>query len=158
VIGSRVGIASPDVCNGLTVPVVAFDQIYSFDRAALLKALPRPENTPAEEFTRAAEELFDRMIQLADNAGGTDDARALNYLALRYPAIYARTAEAFARDASLTSVDVKRSPLGGTRRIVDVVLSYTGRTTDVVDKAFVRVDVTEEFPFLVSKLAPYIDR
>jgi hypothetical protein len=26
------------------------------------------------------------------------------------------------------------------------------------DKSFVRVDVTEEFPFLVTKLSPYIDR
>jgi hypothetical protein len=30
--------------------------------------------------------------------------------------------------------------------------------TDVVEKYFVRVDVTEEFPFLVTKLSPYYDR
>jgi PatG Domain len=33
VIGTRAGIASPDMCNGLLVPIVVFDQIYSFDRA-----------------------------------------------------------------------------------------------------------------------------
>ncbi|MDQ1734213.1 MAG: PatG C-terminal, partial [Pseudonocardiales bacterium] len=32
------------------------------------------------------------------------------------------------------------------------------RTIDVVDKLAVRVDVTEEFPFLVTKLSPYVDR
>jgi hypothetical protein len=32
------------------------------------------------------------------------------------------------------------------------------RIVDVIDKYFVRVDVTEQFPFLVTKLAPYYDR
>ena len=31
------------MCNGLVVPIVVFDQIYSFDTAALIKAIPRPE-------------------------------------------------------------------------------------------------------------------
>jgi hypothetical protein len=31
------------------------------------------------------------------------------------------------------------------------------RQTDVADRYFTRVDVTEEFPFLVSKMAPYYD-
>ena len=30
--------------------------------------------------------------------------------------------------------------------------------TDVIEKFFVRVDVTEEFPFLVTKMSPYYDR
>ncbi len=42
--------------------------------------------------------------------------------------------------------------------MVDVILSYTNRNTDVVEKFFVRVDVTEQFPFLVTKLSPYYDR
>ena len=33
---------------------------------------------------------------MTDNAGATDEHRALNYLAVRYPAIYAKAAEAFA--------------------------------------------------------------
>ena len=32
------------------------------------------------------------------------------------------------------------------------------RNTDFAEKSFVRVDVTEEFPFLVTKLSPYYDR
>src|SRR5215471_21853506 len=54
VIGVRGPIASPETCNGLMVPIVAFDQIYSFDRDALIKAIPRPEKTPAKEFAPAA--------------------------------------------------------------------------------------------------------
>lgn len=158
VVGMRGPIAPPEMCNGLMVPIVAFDQIYSFDRDALIKAIPRPEKTSAKEFGPAAEELFDRIMLAADNAGSTDEHRALNYLAVRYPAIYATAADAFARNASLSAVDVQPSPLSGTRRIVDVIFSFTNRATDVDEKFFTRVDVTEEFPFLVTKMSPYFDR
>lgn len=32
------------------------------------------------------------------------------------------------------------------------------RNTNFIEKFFVRVDVTEEFPFLATKLSPYCDR
>jgi hypothetical protein len=158
VIGVRGPIAPSDMCNGLMVPVVAFDQIYSFDRDTLIKAIPRPKKADAAQFASAAEELFTRIMQLTDNAGATDEHRALNYLAMRYPAIYSLAADEFGKDFSLTGVDVLRSPLSGTRNVVDVIFTYTNRNTDFTEKFFVRCDVTEEFPFLVSKVAPYYDR
>ena len=158
VVGLRGPIASPQLCNGLMVPIVVFDQIYSFDRDALIKAIPRPAKMPEQQFEAAAAEVFDRILQLTDNAGATDDHRALNYLAMRYPGIYAKTAEEFARDFALTAVETRPSPLSGTRNMVDVICSYTNRSTDFTEKFFVRVDVTEEFPFLVTKLSPYYDR
>jgi hypothetical protein len=158
VIGVRGPIAPPELCNGLTLPIVVFDHIYSFDRDSLIKAIPPPEKSTAKEFAPAAEELFDRIMQITDNAGATDEHRALNYLAIRYPPIYARTAEEFARNSSLTSVSVRPSPLSGVRKVLDVILAYTNRNSDVTEKFFVRVDVTEKFPFLVTKLSPYYDR
>jgi PatG C-terminal len=158
VIGLRGPIASPEMCNGLMIPIVTFDQIYSFSRDVLIKAIPRPAKIAAKEFQSAAEELFDRILQMTDNAGATDENRALNYLAVRYPVIYAKTSEAFADGASLTAVEVRPSPLSAVRRIVDVIFAFTSRTTDVTDKFFVRCDVTEEFPFMVTKLSPYYDR
>jgi hypothetical protein len=158
VIGTRGPIASPEMCNGLMVPIVVFNQIYSFDRDSLIEAIPKPEQLSPEAFAPAAAELFDRIMQLADNAGGIDEHRALNYLAVRYPAIYANAAEAFGRNLSLTAVETRVSPLSGTRKVVEVIFSYTNRNTDVTEKFFVRVDVTEEFPFLITKLTPYYDR
>jgi hypothetical protein len=161
VIGMQGPIAPPELCNGLMVPIVVFDQVYSFDRDALIKAIPRPEKMAEKQFEAAAGEVFDRILQMTDNAGATGDHRALNYLAMRYPGIYAKAVEEFARDFSLTGVDVFPSPLSGTRKIVEVIFSYTNRNTDFVEKFFVRVDVTEEFPFLaflVTKMAPYYDR
>jgi hypothetical protein len=157
IIGVRGPIAPPTLCNGLMAPIIGFDQMYSFERDALLKAIPRPEKTTAKEFEAAAAEVLDRILQMTDNAGATDDHRALNYLAMRYPAIYSKTAEQFAKDCSLSGVQVNSSSLSGTRNIVEVVFSYTNRMTDFTEKFCVRVDVTEEFPFLVTKLSPYFD-
>jgi hypothetical protein len=58
----------------------------------------------------------------------------------------------------LSEVEVRPSPLGSTRTIVDAIFAYTNRTTDFSEKFFARVDVAETFPFLVSKLSPYYDR
>ena len=158
VVGVRGPTAPPELCNGLMVPIAVFDQIYSFDVDTLVKSIPRPKEIAAKDFAAVAEELFYRIMQLADNAGATDEHRAVNYLAVRYPAVYATAAEAFARNNSLSAVEVRASPLTGTRRIMDVIFSFTNRQTDVIEKFFTRVDVTEEFPFLVTKMSPYYDR
>src|SRR5262249_13527448 len=102
VIGVRGPIAPPAMCNGLLVPIVGVDCIYSFDHEALLAALPRPEKADPNEFAASAAELLDRIMQIADNAGATDDHRALNYCAVRYPAFYATAADAFKRGCALT--------------------------------------------------------
>jgi hypothetical protein len=157
VIGVRGPIAAPDACNGLMIPIVSFDQLYSFSRDALITAIPRPDKA-SKGFEATAQEVFDRVMQLADNAGATDEHRALNYLVMRYPAIYATVADAHGRNASLMGVDVQLSRLSGARRIVDVILSFTNRNNEFTEKFFTRVDVTEEFPFLVTRMSPYYDR
>ena len=140
------------------IPIVAFDQLYSFDIDTLIESLPKPEEIPAERFRAAAEELFMRIMQIADNAGATDEHRALNYLAVRYPSIYAKAAEEFSHDFALTGVEVQPSPLSSTRSIVEVIFAFTNRNTSFTEKFFVRVDVTGEWPFLVTQLSPYFDR
>jgi len=156
VVGIRGPIAPPEFCNGLMVPIVVFDQVYSFDRDALIKAIPRPDKMTEKQFEAAAE-VHDRILHMTDNAGATDEHRALNYFAMRYPGIYAKAAEEFARNFSLSGVDVHPSPLSSTRNIVDVVFSYTDRNTDFTEKFFVRCDVTEEFPFMITKMSPYYE-
>jgi cyclic patellamide precursor peptide PatG len=157
VIGMKLSIAPPTMCNGLMVPIVAFDQTYHFPREMLLKAALPPDKKKGES-AAVAEELFDRILQMTDNTGNTEHDRALNYLAVRYQAIYAKTAEYLAQDYALSAIDVRPSPLSGTRNVLDVIFCYTNRNTAVVEKSAVRVDVTEEFPFLVTPLSPYYDR
>ena len=77
---------------------------------------------------------------------------------MRYPGIYVRAAERFASDYSLTAVEARPSTLGGVRQLVDVYFVFTNRNTDFTERYLVRVDVTDCFPFLVSKLAPSFER
>ncbi|PYR05751.1 MAG: hypothetical protein DMF99_27610 [Acidobacteria bacterium] len=162
VIGRLGSLAPPAMCNGLTIPMVAVDQIYSFDRDALVKSIPRPKDLPEKQdkrFAATAGTVFETIMQMADNAGATDDHRAVNYVAVRYPAIYGKAAELLAQDAPLTAVETRPSRLSGVRKIVDVIFSFTNRqTADISERWFVRVDVTEEFPFLVSGMARFFDR
>lgn len=157
VIGVHGGLAPPEMCNGEILPLVLVDQVYSFDHATFVKAIPRADGVDAKSFGPAVQETFQRVLQMTGNAGTSDEHRALNYLAVRYPTLYSVVAEAFAANATLSAVDVRRAAVGGPRTVLEVILSFTDRRTDVQTKQSVRVDVTEEFPFLVSKLAPYFD-
>jgi hypothetical protein len=158
VIGVQTGTAPPSMCNGLTLPVVAFEQVYSFDRDSLVGALADSGAGKGKGgMPAAAGELFDRVLHMTGNAGASPEHRAVNYLAVRFPPLYAQTAQAFAEGAGLSGVEVRPSPLSGARQVVSVIIAYTNRTSGVVSKFAVGVDITDAFPFVVSNLAPYYD-
>jgi hypothetical protein len=156
VIGVRGPVAPPDMCNGLTLPVVIFDQLYPFDRQSLVSLLAvKKSGKGGEGLAATAHEVLHRI--LAVSAGSTDADRALNYLAIRYPGIYERTAECHARDMALTSMEGRLWRLSAARKIVEVVFTFTHRKNEFVEKHGCKVDVNDEFPFLVSPMAPYYD-
>jgi PatG C-terminal len=158
VIGKRGPVAPPELCNGLQVPIVVFDTLDSLDQTRLVQRIKKPAKVAASEFTAGTEQLLLRIAQMADNAGDTDEYRALNYCAVRQPEMYENDNRLLGEDFSLSAVEARPSRLSGQRKIVDVVLSYSHRKTDFTEKYYWRVDVTEEFPFLVSGIAPYYDR
>jgi len=161
IVGVQSTIAPPEMCNGLTLPIVVFDQLYSFDRDSLIESIPKPDSVAEKDLTKfrsTAGILFDELAQIADNAGATDEHRALNYLLVRYPRLYAAATEQSQRNFSFIGVEVLPSGLSDVRSIVDVVFSFRHRESDVVEKQYVRVDVSGEFPFLVTKMSPYYVR
>ena len=97
-VGIRGPVAPPEVCNGLTVPLVGFTQLYSFDRDSFISAVPRPARTQQSNFERSVEEILDRVLAMSDNVGGLDEHRAVNYLTLRYPGCDAKAYELRERD------------------------------------------------------------
>jgi hypothetical protein len=157
IIGRRGPIAPPDMCGGLQVPIVIVDQIYSFDRDALIKAIPRRKGEEEGQFKKTANALFNHIIQIADNAGATDEHRAKNWLAVRSADVYHRTQLMQDENYSLSTVDVRTSRLSGTSKIVDVIFIYENRANRATQKWFARVDVTGEFPFLVSPMQEYFE-
>ncbi len=109
IIGRRGPIASAEMCNGLLIPIVAVDQIYSFDRDTLMKAIPRRKGESEDQFKKTSEALFNNIIQITDNAGATDEHRAITYLAVRYDEIYNRTQLMQNENYSFTTIDVRPS-------------------------------------------------
>ena len=159
IVGLKGPISTPDICNGLMVPIVMLDQIYSFDIESLMKTVPRPPKVEPKSFNSSIQEVFSRILQMTDNTGSMNEHRAVNYLAVRFAAIYERAAIMYAQNFSLTSISVQPSSVSSTqRKIVDVIFAFTSRTSTFIEKYFVRVDVTDEFPFLASPLSLYIDR
>jgi hypothetical protein len=157
IIGKRGPIAPPEVCDGLVIPIVSVDQIYSFDRDTLMKAIPKRKGESDEQFRKTANAVFNHIIQMADNAGATDEHRALNYLSVRYDEIYHRTQLLQDENYSFTAVEVRPSPLSSTRKVVNVIFAYENRTNRAIQKWSIKVDVTEEFPFLVSPMREYLN-
>jgi hypothetical protein len=108
------------MCNGLMVPIVACDQIYSFDRDALIKTIPRPEDDGAQ-FNPAAEELFNSYT--ADGQCWRDGRTSR--FELPHHALSRNLCEGggrFERDFSLSGVDVRPS-LSRTRKLLDVIFA-----------------------------------
>ena len=158
VIGVRGPLAPASYCNGLSLPMVTVSQIFTVDAASLARSVPRPDRMEEDAFRSALQDVLAPVMQTSDNVGANDEHRAFNYLTARYPALYARIAEAYAVGSPLAAVDVSPSRLTGSRRIVSVVYACVSRTTGAADRFFARVDVTEQFPFLVTGLSPYFDR
>jgi hypothetical protein len=158
IIGRRGPIAPREMCNGLMLPIVIVDQIYSFDRDTLMKSIRKQKGTKEDQFRKTSDAIFNYIIQIADNAGEIDEHRALNYLAVRYDEIYHRTQLLQDENFSFTGIEVRQSRLSGVEKIVDVVFSYENRTNRAVQKWFCRVGVSGEFPYLVSPMQEYFER
>jgi hypothetical protein len=154
VVGTRSFLpALPNECNGVNLPTVAASKIYTFDIMDFVRQIPGIEG-----YEEAAREFLHRLPRvMLDNVGEADEHRAVNYLALRYPAVYNLVGSRLRLNQTLKGIAA--SPTAGVRnrRVVDVVFTFMDRATDVTEKFMVRVDVTGQFPFLVGGLQPVFD-
>jgi hypothetical protein len=154
VTGIKGPLAPPEMCNGLVVPYVSFDRVFSFDVASLIGALEAPAEIDQERWQTIAEELFDRVYNAAATTGESPEGRALTYISTQYQEPYHRTAAMYAENFRLSSLVARISPLSGPRTIVDVVFTYTNRETDFEESWMCRIDATGEWLFLVQGLQP----
>jgi hypothetical protein len=98
------------------------------------------------------------FAQMSDNYGLTDEDRAYNFLAARY-AISPEILEELKKEFALIGMPIVISRLGGdSSRVVRVIFTFKGTKTPVERKFFVRVDVTHEFPIIVSPWQQYLER
>ncbi|MET0396790.1 MAG: hypothetical protein ABW277_08210 [Longimicrobiaceae bacterium] len=158
VIGRLGPVCRPDMCGGLLAPIVACDQIYSFDqdewRSALharLSPALTARKVKAETFATTSRDLFDRISTSLENLGATDEHRALNYLLMQHPGIFLSAAERVGKQV-LDRVETRHVQGLASRRLINVILTFLDLATGVPERLFCRVDVTEEWPFLADDM------
>lgn len=146
-------------CTGLGLPSVVADQLLSFTVNEFAERLlsfdtQSSDNEPAggrelssDQRRIVIREIFLRLTRRASNRGLTDEHRALNYMALRYPAIYYTGIQAYSENKTLVGIEAQKDHAPGRQR-VSVRLIFRHRRTELVERYHCLVDVTDVFPFI----------
>ena len=151
VIGTRGPIAGPEMCNGLTLPIVVVEMVYNFNKPDLISKMPLPPGTdPTGEakFRAAASETFEYVSQLV-SAGQQDGERALAKILLSDQDFYYTISNAFAQDEQLLSVNLKPVLSVSPVSQIDVVVTTANRKTGMQRSTFARYNTQTKFPFRV---------
>jgi hypothetical protein len=133
-------------------------QFLSFSMEEFVRSCPAPKGVDSHDsaYEQIIRRLFAQLTQRTDNRGLSDEHRALNYLALRYPPVYHLTWSAAKEGKVLIGVDTLPAHTM-TRRIIAVRVVFRDPSTYVHERCQCHVDVTDEFPFLVSPFRPTYD-
>jgi hypothetical protein len=164
IIGPRGPMATPEMCNGLQLPMLVCNQIYSFTWDEFVNAVTAKTGANAADVGS----MFYALLQMADNAGETNEHRALNYVTLRYSDIYVMAANMLGHGSgpflipngifTLQDIIARKAPVQGARMIVDIIFHYVERRTQASIYWYCEVDTTGQFPFLVRPLSRYYPR
>lgn len=172
VIGRRGNIAPPTMTGGILAPLVMCDLVYNFHfdewadalHATLAPALDARKLDSAA-FRRTTRNLFARLTTSTESLGVGDTQRALNYVLMQHPGPFLAAAER-SKNEILDRIETRHLGDMGARKIVAVIFTFVDRTTGVSERLFVRVDVTEEWPFIADTpagapgplaLQPYVE-
>jgi hypothetical protein len=170
-VGRRAGTAGPGQCGGLLAPIVLCDLLYPFRVGEWIDSLAervdkalKAKKTEAARFKTVAREFFDQVARSTENIGGLDTHRALNYALVQHPGLALSVAER--PHCVFDRIDTRQVQGTDLRRVIAIILTFVDRETGVPERLFCRVDVTEEWPFLVEGprtsiptlgLMPYVD-
>jgi hypothetical protein len=139
------------------LPRFGVDQLIRFEKDEFVGRVPRSTDLPEEEFKNSIRYIFSRILRRSNNAGISDDHRALNYIALRDPAIFEVSTRAAAKSLMLASIDARPQIFSDGRRTVTVRFNYRGPGNGLTERYSCRVDVTEQFPFILSPMQQTFD-
>lgn len=170
-IGRHAGTSAPGQCGGLMAPLAICDQLYASTvptwvsaLEARVKGVLESDANAAKRFGTVARELFLRVVQSTENIGALDSHRALNYVLVQHPGFALGLVQR--PQCILDRIETRAVQGTDLRRVVAVILTLVDRTTGVAERLFCRVDVTEQWPFVVEDLgsgiaplafAPYVE-
>jgi hypothetical protein len=164
------GFTNPASYGGLLLSLIAVDQLYAFSAtewaeglAKVAKAALQSRKVEAAHFRAISQGIFREVTTMPENMGVADGHRALNYLLVQHPGMFLAAAERPGH--VLDRIETRVIQAGGGRRHVAVILSFLDRGTNVPERLYCAVDITEEWPFIVGSessspplgFAPFLD-
>jgi hypothetical protein len=165
IVGKTIPSPNDSPCAATGLPTVQADQVLAFtlkefagklldSRASTTEASSAEESeADRAEFEAIVRGVLLRLTRGTASPGFTEEDRARNYVAMRYPAIYHAVSLAQLDGKVLVGVDAQHSH-SAVRRLVTVRLILRDPRTDITERYQCQVDVTELFPFLVTGLQP----
>lgn len=114
--------------------------------------------------TERLKQIIAEVLALTDNQGDTDSDRAINYVLYHNPLIYLRTYDIYYTGCDRSSTEPRAGLTGlrtfqqrsGERHFIKVVFDYQNFHNGVSENWYATVDVTDEFPFLVSGFKRFV--
>jgi hypothetical protein len=158
IIGRRGNIASPSLSGGILAPELHCDVLYSFKPEDLINSLIKPiepllkqKKWSKEEFHKSSIDLFYKIANMPDNLGSLDGHRALNYMSIQHTGLYISAME-LSKNHFLQNIDTRLSEGPAGQKIVTVIMRFISRLTGISEDLAAKIDVTEEWPFVVSEV------
>jgi hypothetical protein len=108
----------------------------------------KAKNFERKRFSTVAREVFRRIVQSTENIGAMESHRALNFVLVQHPGLALSVHER--PNSVLDRIETRAVQGTDLRKIIAVILTFVDRATGVPERVFCRVDVTEEWPFLVD--------
>ncbi|KAF7781777.1 hypothetical protein PRUB_b1105 [Pseudoalteromonas rubra] len=142
--------------SALDLPEVVCQQVYHHTLSELHHTIQKISRAE----TNAIQDVI-RELEVEPNPGRNDFDRAKNFIAFRYPDIYAQTHKMHAGSnslpsASLVSITFSRFDALSDHRIVDITLTYKENTSTKHHYYFCRVDVSGLYPFINTEIQSFL--
>lgn len=158
-IGRKGPNAPKEMSDDKPLSMVLCHHLYHFTTEQLQNELSLGNTT-----TIAISNVLNALIK-QPNTGESDFDRAKNFIAFRYPSIYAssqsnkKTCHGSSQNEDeqfLENLNLQYSNVAPGRTIVDIILTYQKNISGRQISYYASVDVTDQFPFLHSNLTDYI--
>lgn len=153
-IGEVESISDPKEYSGLTLPLVRFDNLYKFTRGQLVDSLKPPAGMPVEKFKTYCNTFLNGISVLSENSGMQDEHRVINYLIVRVSDLYKIIAQEQADGYTFKGLDMKQV-YHITRKMYDVFLIFSGKEIQIEKRYVIRIDITEQYPFVSIPLKQF---
>lgn len=160
--GMKAGFVNPSCMNG-DAPVVMLVNLLPASTEQIVSKVTQQDNSVNATYLQG---LVDEILSLNANDGMTDHDRALNYVLYNNMDIYLRSYQHLYNSnnngpnpSGYQLVNIRTEWGGSTaRKIVRIILDYQGIDSGATQSWYSSVDVTGQFPFLLTGYSRYLQR